>query len=158
MVKILFVCLGNICRSPLAEAVFCDYLKKKELSDSKVICDSAGTASYHIGSKADIRTRNNARNHGIDITHKARSMDESDFNNFDFIIAMDEKNLSFLKKMQAPNSRAQLFLMRQFEQPNPMMADVPDPYYGNELDFEEVFQIVSRCCNGLYQQLVLPNV
>lgn len=143
--KILFVCLGNICRSPLAEGVFKKIVEDKDLNEI-IICDSAGTASYHIGELADPRTRKNALSHGLNLTHRARAFKAADFNEFDYIIPMDESNLQTVNKLKPSSAKAKVILMREFDSEDKGSV-VPDPYHGNEQDFEEVYQILNRCCN-----------
>jgi len=145
MIKVLFVCLGNICRSPLAEGIFSKLITENKLTHF-IQCDSAGVASYHVGELADKRTRANAQSHGIDLTHRARAFVRADFLNFDYIIAMDKSNLEHIIKMRPEKTNAKILLMREFDN-NQIGSDVPDPYYGNENDFENVFQILTISCN-----------
>lgn len=142
MIKVLFVCLGNICRSPLAEGLFLKLIKDSNL-ESKISCDSAGTAGYHIGELADSRTRKNAESHGIKLIHKARQFKANDFNEFDYIIAMDESNLNNISYMATTSSKAKVFKMRYFDY-DFQNEDVPDPYYQNEQGFENVFKILEK--------------
>ncbi len=143
MIKVLFVCLGNICRSPLAEAVFKNQLETKKM-DSFVYVDSCGTASYHIGSLADSRTRKVAKEFGIEMPHKARQFKDSDFDSFDYILVMDESNFQNLKKLNSIKAEKLLFL-RSFDPSFKGLKEVPDPYYGELKDFYEVHKIVERC-------------
>ncbi|TAF66968.1 MAG: low molecular weight phosphotyrosine protein phosphatase [Cytophagales bacterium] len=142
--RILFVCLGNICRSPLAEGIFNAMVAQSSLSHS---CDSAGTAAYHIGELPDHRSRLIAQNNGITLTHRARQIRLEDFSQFDYIIAMDRSNyqdiIALQKKLSSP-SQAQVVMMRQYDTASKHL-DVPDPYYGTEKDFEEVYEILHRC-------------
>ena len=143
MKKVLFVCLGNICRSPLAEAVFNYKSQKKEME-----ADSAGTGAYHIGSDPDPRSIKVAENHGIPINHKARQFDETDFEKFDYVIAMDTQNkIDMLNK--AGGNPQNLFLLREFDDLATEDMDVPDPYYGGDDGFEFVFDMVSRSIDNL---------
>lgn len=144
MIKILFVCLGNICRSPLAEGHFIELIKTHNL-DKNVICDSAGTSSYHIGDLPDHRTRKNAENHGMILTHKARQFKAEDFDDFDYILVMDNSNLSNISifKSNMKEYKAKVFKMRYFDY-NFKDIDVPDPYYMGEEGFEEVYNILER--------------
>ncbi len=147
MLKVLFVCLGNICRSPLAEGIFRDKAEKAGLKGSFFI-DSAGTASYHIGSLADHRTRQVALARGIELTHKARALRTEDFSDFDLIIPMDDSNMRNALQLQAESGRAKLYLMREFDAVGKGQA-VPDPYDGEIKDFEQVHDILERSCDGL---------
>ena len=151
MINVLFVCLGNICRSPLAEGIFSKLITENKLTHF-IQCDSAGVASNHVGELADKRTRANAQSHGIDLTHRARAFVKADFLNFDYIIAMDKSNLEHIIKMKTANSKAEILLMREFDN-NKIGSDVPDPYYGNENDFENVFQILTNSCNEFLNTL-----
>ncbi len=152
MVSVLFVCLGNICRSPVGEGVFGQLLVEAGLTD-KIQCDSAGTASYHTGQLPDVRTRQNSLTHGLTLTHRARRMTGEDLAQFTYIIAMDEANYeSILKLSQRSVGVLQdeaIFLLREFD---PLIHDqpnVPDPYYEGPEVFEDVYQIVYRCCTEL---------
>ncbi|MCE2786987.1 MAG: low molecular weight protein-tyrosine-phosphatase [Bacteroidota bacterium] len=147
MIKVLFVCLGNICRSPLAEGIFRAIVEEEELDHSFFI-DSAGTASYHIGSLPDERTRKVAEDRGIKLTHKARAFTTNDFYAFDFIITMDESNLSNVIRLMPEDNRARIHLLREFDSVGKGQA-VPDPYYGDISDFEKVHDILDRSCMHL---------
>jgi protein-tyrosine phosphatase len=148
MLKILYVCLGNICRSPIAEGTMNDLIIKAGLAN-KISIDSAGTADYHIGDLPDRRTRKNAVEHGIELGHKCRQISIQDFSDFDFIVAMDANNLADIQRLSLMafgqhQSEDRVFLLRKFD-PNGQPNDsVPDPYYGTETDFEHVYQIVKR--------------
>jgi protein-tyrosine phosphatase len=156
MLKILFVCLGNICRSPLAEGVFRDLVAQKGLTD-KISCDSAGTHGYHIGALPDRRSRRVAADYGITLTHQARKLSGDDYANFDYIVAMDESNLDFIQTQFYRTTGfepedGQVFLYRQFDDTSDI-PDVPDPYYEDMAAFEEVYQIVLRCGQNFLQYL-----
>ena len=143
MLKVLFVCLGNICRSPMAESIFNQLVAEAKLSN-QLSCDSAGTAAYHIGDLPDKRMRKTAETHGIHLNHQARQISQEDFNNFDYILAMDNSNylhIHQLKEKVAANSSTKIQLMRHFDT-NTSTKNVPDPYYGSMQDFEEVYQIL----------------
>jgi protein-tyrosine phosphatase len=147
-IKILYVCLGNICRSPIAEGTMRELILEKGLSD-KISVDSAGTADYHIGSLPDRRTRVNSEKNGIKLTHKCRQLSIQDFLYFDYIVPMDSNNLAdiqilSLKAFGIHQSEESCFLLRKFDPKGSSSDSVPDPYYGNESDFENVFQIVKR--------------
>lgn len=149
MVKVLFVCLGNICRSPTAHGIFQKMLADAGLSD-RVLVDSAGTAAWHIGKSPDARSTEHAKMRGYDLTPlRARQAISADFDQFDYVLAMDKENLSNLQGI-CPNgakSAPQLFLY-EFSQ-NFEELEVPDPYYGGEGGFEHVLDLVEDACLGL---------
>lgn len=146
MTKVLFVCLGNICRSPLAEALFKKHVAERGL-ESKYGIDSCGTAGYHIGDQPDSRSRANARLNGLEYTHAGRQVSENDFAEFDIIIPMDASNESNLRSI-ATAGNATIQLMRDFD-PGFEGSDVPDPYYGGEQGFQNVFEILDRSTSNL---------
>jgi len=148
--KILFVCLGNICRSPMAEGAFKHILDQHNRNDFEV--DSAGTASYHVGAMADKRMRTTAENHGVYLTSQARQVNTRDFYHFDIIVAMDNNNLEDLELKKPSDATAKLVLMRSYDEEN-LNADVPDPYYGGQDGFEEVYEILMRSCKTFYESL-----
>jgi protein-tyrosine phosphatase len=150
--KVLFVCLGNICRSPLAEAVFAD-LVRREGEGHRIQVDSAGTAGYHAGEGADPRSRACARRHGLEITHRARAVVPGDFEAFDLLVAMDGDNAADLRR-RAPtaSSRRKVRLLREWDPAGP--GDVPDPYYGGEADFEHVWHLCDRSSAGLLREIL----
>ena len=147
MKNILFVCLGNICRSPIAEGVFQHLVDEASLCDS-IKADSAGTASYHIGELPDIRARQVCEERGIRLTHRARAFSKDDFEIYDYILAMDKQNLTNILKLKPNNSKAEVKLIRDFDTKH-KGAEVPDPYYGEMDGFVEVFDMLERSCNGL---------
>lgn len=149
MYRVCFVCLGNICRSPTAEAVFVKFVKDAAIEDAFII-DSAGTAGYHAGELADARSRATAKRHGYVIQHRARQFLRSDFAAFDVICAMDSDNFENLIAL-APNAeaKAKVRLLRSYDPSAPSGAEVPDPYYGGERGFDEVVEICERACRGL---------
>lgn len=159
--KILFVCLGNICRSPLAEAVFKSKVLHKKL-DHLITVDSAGTSDYHIGGQSDPRSRKNALQNNIQIDHCGRQITADDLEMFDYIIAMDHKNLSNILSMNTPkNNREKIFLMRSFEKKGIVsggkVEDVPDPYFGGDEGFQNVFDIVDSSCENFLAYLMLRH-
>lgn len=143
MIKVLFVCLGNICRSPLAEAIFKAEVKKRGM-EHLLQMDSAGTAGYHIGDAPDPRSYRNALQNGISIDHRGRQFQFNDFQDFDYILAMDQSNLRHITQMakQQGIEHSNIYLMRSF-QVDPDSQEVPDPYYGGHQGFQEVFDILS---------------
>jgi len=149
MIKVLFVCLGNICRSPMAEGIFNTKIKGLGL-EKTIQSDSAGTSDYHIGELPDERTLSCAQRHGVGIKHRGRQVQQSDFRDFAYIIAMDSNNLENLQqlKLQSRFPDKEIFLMRNFAAGETGLA-VPDPYYGKEEDFEEVYQILDTALDGL---------
>jgi protein-tyrosine phosphatase len=141
MKKVLFVCLGNICRSPLAEAIFRHKVKAKGLTDI-YYAESCGTANYHIGSQPDHRTIRNALKNGVAIDHACRQLCTDDFEKFDEIFVMDQSNYSNALRL-AGIHQSKLKMMRTFD-PHGKDEEVPDPYYGEEKDFQNVFEILDR--------------
>lgn len=153
MTKILFVCLGNICRSPSAEAVMKAFVEQENLQD-KIFIDSAGISGWHIGQSADARMQKHAANRNFYLTSRARQFDpNTDFEEFDYIIAMDYENMRDLRSMDSRNIyKDKLHMMTEFNTKIP--ADiVPDPYYGGADGFENVLDILEDACNGLLQKI-----
>ena len=150
--KILFVCLGNICRSPTAEGVF-RAVAAREAPDLVIEVDSAGTAGYHIGEPPDARTRQAATRRGYDLSPlRARMVEPKDFDEFDLILAMDSENLSVLHRRAPAHARERVRLFLEFA-PDSDVTDVPDPYYGGPNGFEEVLDLVEAATQGLLAHL-----
>jgi protein-tyrosine phosphatase len=153
MKEVLFVCLGNICRSPSAEAVFNSLIEKYELA-GEVQCDSAGTAAYHAGEPADYRMRQFGKKRGYNLTSISRPFNAlTDFDRFDFIIGMDRQNVRDLKASARKESDLRkIYLMTDFCVKS-KYDSVPDPYYGGAAGFELVLDILEDACEGLLQHI-----
>ncbi len=145
--KILMVCLGNICRSPLAEGIMKEKFRQQGIAAE---VDSAGTAAYHVGEPPDDRSREVAAKHGIDISgQRARQFEVSDFNRFDKIYAMDSQNLSNIAALARDDSdleKVEMILNESYPGEN---RQVPDPYYGGKNGFEKVYQMLDEACEKI---------
>jgi protein-tyrosine phosphatase len=151
-VKILFVCLGNICRSPTAEVVLRS-LAAREAPDLELEVDSAGTAGYHLGEPPDPRTCQAAERRGYDVAAlRARIVEPIDFERFDLILAMDRENLRVLRRRAPSGAEQRVRLFLEFA-PQEGLEDVPDPYYGGPNGFEEVLDLVEAAARGLLAHL-----
>jgi protein-tyrosine phosphatase len=147
-VKVLFVCLGNICRSPTAEGVF-RALVKEQGCDQQFEIDSAGTSGWHQGEAPDPRSQEEARRHGVDLSgQRSRAVVARDFEHYDYICAMDSANLRELKRECPKGQEEKLYRLTDFA-PELKVRDVPDPYYGGDRGFENVYNIVMAGCQGL---------
>jgi protein-tyrosine phosphatase len=153
MIRVCFVCLGNICRSPTAEAVFRRLVNDAQLSE-KLAIDSAGTGDYHVGQQADARARSAAKRRGYELSGRARQFVGQDFGRFDYVLAMDQDNLKALRRL-SPNecAKGKIHLLRSFDATAEAGAEVPDPYYGGEDGFDNVIDICERACRGLLDQI-----
>lgn len=158
--RVLFVCLGNICRSPTAEAVF--RRKAEQTGWSGLLqADSAGTAAWHIGKAPDARSQDHARERGYDLsTLRARQVSLDDFVIFDHILAMDDDNLDTLKRLRdearmtfGVGAKARLGRLLSYH-PDTLCLDVPDPYYGGASGFEQALDLIEIACDGLLRQLL----
>lgn len=150
--SVLFVCLGNICRSPTAEGVFRKRLADAGL-DARIRIDSAGTGGYHVGARPDARAMAAALARGIDLSAiRARKVAKEDFHGFDLILAMDEDNLRDLQSIAPAEARAELALFLDYAAERRERA-VPDPYYGGKKGFEQVLDLVDEACAGLLEAM-----
>lgn len=142
-VSVLFVCLGNICRSPLAMSLFKHHVKERGL-ENEIFIDSCGTSSYHLGQSPDERTIKNAAKNGLNVANEARQLLREDLKKFDYIVAMDKSNLKNIKLLDhAEEFKDKVFLMRDFD-PQEKGTEVPDPYFGGEEGFQNVYDILNR--------------
>ncbi|HEU0035355.1 MAG TPA: low molecular weight protein-tyrosine-phosphatase [Kofleriaceae bacterium] len=146
--RICFVCMGNICRSPTAEGVMAKLLDAHGLSD-RVTIDSAGTGGWHAGELPDARSRAAARRRGLQLTHRARQFTKYDLEKFDLVVVMDDDNLRHVTLMAGKRERPEIRLLRSFDPDAPPGAPVPDPYSGGDDGFEEVLDLCERACEGL---------
>lgn len=151
-VKVLFVCMGNICRSPTAHGVFRDIVEKNNL-DGQIYVESAGTHAYHVGEMPDRRARQTALKNGVDISDlRARQVESSDFVNFDYIIAMDSSNYRDLQHICPVSYRNKLHMFLSYA-PELKTNDVPDPYYGGGKGFEIVYDMVETASKGMLKEI-----
>lgn len=152
MVRVLFVCLGNICRSPTAHGVF-EALVKAEGLDDKVYVDSAGTAAWHIGKSPDNRSQEAAKLRGVDLSYiRARQVEANDLDEFDYILAMDKSNLENLLDLSTQSNRQKVSLFLDYAQHH-AEDEVPDPYYGGAKGFSTVLDLVEDACVGLLDDI-----
>ena len=152
-IRVLFVCMGNICRSPTAEAVFRRHVAEVGL-DEEIRIDSAGTHDYHIGEPPDSRTQQAASRRGYDmIALRGRQVTAEDFSRFDYVLAMDENNLSILRRLRPQESDSYLGLFLEFAGHH-AETEVPDPYYGGAAGFERVLDMVEDASQGLLQHIM----
>ena len=149
MKRILMVCLGNICRSPLAEGIM-----QSKVNPDEVFVDSAGTAAYHVGELPDPRSIEVARKYGIDLTsQRARKFTSKDFSNFDMIYAMDQHNYQNIVSLAKDKSEAKKVKMILNEVHLQQNLSVPDPYYGGDEGFENVYKMLDEACNVIAERL-----
>ena len=151
-IKVLFVCMGNICRSPTAEGVFTHLVHSQKIAPLFQI-DSAGTHAYHIGDAPDLRSQKTALNRGIDISHlRGRKVIFGDFDDFDFILAMDDANHSILMDASPPQHQHKISHFLSFA-PQLKTREVPDPYYGGAQGFDRVFDMIEAASEGFLNHL-----
>lgn len=151
MIKVLFVCMGNICRSPTAHGVMQYKVDDQGLHD-RIYVDSAGTHAYHVGEKPDARSRAKAMSMGVDMEFiQARKISILDHDEFDYILAMDNDNLELIKYYAPQNARADVRLFLGFANQSGLCKErvVPDPYYGGDAGFDHVFSLVDHGCDAL---------
>ena len=151
--KILFVCMGNICRSPVAEGIFLHLVKERGWQDRFEV-DSAGIGDWHVGHDADSRSQAVALKHGIVLTCRARQVaSPEDFENFDLLLAMDRQNFRDLIHLSPPEHHGKIRLMREFDPEGGADHEVPDPYYGGPKGFETMYVMLHRSCLRLLELL-----
>ncbi len=150
--KVLFVCLGNICRSPLAEGIFAHLVRARGLADRYRI-DSAGTGDWHVGQAPDRRAITTAQKRGVPLPSIGRQVRRADFAEFDLIVAMDRNNRRDLEALAPTGQGGKIKLMRAFDPSGDREGDVPDPYYGGPYEFDTVYEMLLRCCGGMLDQL-----
>lgn len=152
MVNVLFVCMGNICRSPMAEGIFRREIARAGLQD-KVVMDSAGTHGYHVGAPPDARAQGAIKKRGVDISDlHGRQVADADFDKFDYILAMDGDNLRLLKHQAPADKHGKIRLLLSFSQQYPNQ-EVPDPYYGGAHGFEENLDMIEDAVAGLIGEI-----
>ena len=152
--SILFICLGNICRSPAAEEITRQIAENRGVGHLFNI-DSAGIGNWHVGQLPDYRMRRHGVRHGYDFHHHARQLQSTDFEHFDYIVGMDAENLHDIA-FKAPNHKAKdkILDISQFMRHHPDCHEVPDPYYGSDSDFENVIELLEDACAGLLQHIM----
>jgi protein-tyrosine phosphatase len=152
-ISVLFVCMGNICRSPTGQGVFETLVQSQNLED-RILVDSAGTHAYHVGEQPDARSQQAAFARGIDLSgQRARRVSTEDFERFDYVLAMDKSNYDDLYRMASPVQRKRLYLFMDFA-PKWGVKEVPDPYYGGSNGFERVLDMVEAASQGLLEEIV----
>ncbi len=150
--SVLFVCTGNICRSPTAEGIFVKMVLDAGLAE-RIVADSAGTHGYHVGEPPDARATASARERGYDLSRlRARRFERSDFTRFDLVLAMDEDNRAFLARLCQPSNGHKLRMMMEFAHRHPAI-EVPDPYYGGPGGFERVLDMLEDAAQGLLEAI-----
>ncbi len=152
-IRLLFVCLGNICRSPAAEGIMAGIVEKNDLQDI-IVVDSAGTSGWHEGDLPDERMRSHGEKRGYDFCSRARKFRRSDFDDFDYIIVMDQNNYTTVKSMASgPEQAGKIHLMTDYAVQYSSQDEIPDPYYGGTSGFELVLDLLEDACEGLLQSI-----
>jgi len=158
MIKILFVCLGNICRSPTAEGVFRHKVNQRGIRDGylgDIFIDSAGTGAYHIGKKPDRRARETARQNGVNLEElRARQVTVQDFTDYDYILAMDQENIRAMKRICPAENSHKIRLLMDYAENCPGISEVPDPYSGGIEGFHRVYDIIDRANDGFLKYIL----
>ena len=153
MKRILFICLGNICRSPAADGIMRHLVSEHGLDDQFVI-DSAGIGSWHVGQLPDHRMRRCGERHGYTFNHRARQFSAADFDRFDLVAVMDQENYHDVsRRARSDADRQKIIRMSDYLQHHPGQHIIPDPYYGSDRDFEYVIELLEDACSGLLQKL-----
>lgn len=151
--RILFVCLGNICRSPAAEGIMKSIISKNNFDD-QISVDSAGTIDYHAGEKPDPRMRKVAKEHGYVLNHRARAFDpDREFDNFDYIVTMDDENYDNVLDMDEKTQYTDKVMKMADFSSDQSITEIPDPYSGYLKDFENVINILENTCNNLFEKV-----
>jgi protein-tyrosine phosphatase len=153
-IHLCFVCLGNICRSPTAEAIMLNLVEESGLEEHIEI-DSAGTSSYHVGEEADPRSQACAIEHGLSLDTRSQQFEADDFDQFDYVLAMDAENRDILISLAPTHDDGErVFMLRAFDPKVRDESDVPDPYHGGDNGFDDVFEICQKACEGLLAHLI----
>ena len=148
MIRVLFVCLGNICRSPLAEAIFNQLVREGGL-EHQISCDSAGTGDWHVGEAPDPRTQEVARRYQVPLAHQGQQFSPATAVSYQYVIAMDRQNRKDIEaQISGKSVPYELLLLRAFDD-NPGDQDVPDPYWGGEQGFDDMYHLLHHCCVNL---------
>ncbi len=157
MIHVMFVCLGNICRSPLAEGVLKKLIKERNLQN-EIAVDSSGTSNWHVGDLPDPRTEEIAIQHGIQLDHRGQQIHPEDLQTFDYIVSMDTSNYNNIRALKGfgGNGQGRLIMMRDFDELG-MGKDVPDPYYGGANGFKNVYDMLLRSCNNFLDHILKEN-
>ncbi len=151
--RILFICLGNICRSPAADGIMHHLVDEAGMADDFYI-DSAGIGSWHVGQLPDHRMRRHGERHGYQFTHRARQFTAADFDRFDLIAVMDHENRQdVMRQARSETDRQKVIAMSDYLCHHPGQQTIPDPYYGTDRDFEFVIELLEDACAGLLKQL-----